>query len=70
MDKSKTKVLVSILKGSALYESVPHDEKISLLLRLAEENPSLFRSEVAASNEYDLKQEAQANRDGRSIRAI
>jgi len=62
MDKSKTKVLVSILRDSALYESVPHDEKISLLLRLTEENPSLFRSELAAGNEYELKQEAQANR--------
>lgn len=48
MDKAKTKVLVSILKDSALYESIPHDEKIPFLLRLAEENPSLFHCEETA----------------------
>lgn len=55
MDKTKTKVLVSILKDSALYESIPHDEKISLLMRLAEENPSLFHSKSAATGECDVK---------------
>lgn len=55
MDKTKTKVLVSILKDSSLYESIPHDEKISLLLRLAEEHPSLFHPEDRRTTEYELK---------------
>lgn len=55
MDKAKTKVLVSILKDSALYQAIPHDEKISLLLRLAEEYPSLFSSQEAVNNEFEVK---------------
>ncbi len=47
MDKSKAKVLVSILKDSSLYKTMPHDEKISLLLRLETEYPSLFSSDEA-----------------------
>ncbi|MGD1075736.1 MAG: hypothetical protein ABR903_06610 [Thermodesulfovibrionales bacterium] len=42
MDKAKTKVLVSILKDSSLYQAISHEEKISLILRLEEEYPSLF----------------------------
>lgn len=45
MDKVKTKVLVSILKDSSLYQTMPHDEKISLILRLEEEYPSLFNAQ-------------------------
>ncbi len=55
MDKAKTKVLVSILKDSSLYQTMPHDEKISLLLRLEEEYPSLFRSQKDENNEGELK---------------
>ena len=52
MDKAKTKVLVSILKDSDLYESIPHDEKNSFLVKLAEENPSLFHYEETANNNH------------------
>ncbi len=45
MDKAKTKVLVSILKDSSLYETLPHEEKISLILRLEAEYPSLFNAQ-------------------------
>jgi hypothetical protein len=55
MDKTKTKVLVSILKDSSLYQTMPHDEKISLLLRLEEEYPSLFRSKKDENNEGEIK---------------
>lgn len=51
MDKSKAKVLVSILKNSSLYQTMPHDEKISLLLRLEAEYPSLFNSGEADNKE-------------------
>ncbi len=44
MDKSKAKVLVSILKDSSLYETMPHEEKISLLSRLGKEYPSIFEA--------------------------
>lgn len=55
MDKAKTKVLVSILKDSSLYQTMPHDEKISLLLRLEEEYPSLFHPQEDGNNEGKLK---------------
>jgi hypothetical protein len=45
MDKAKTKVLVSILKDSSLYQMLPHEEKISLIQRLEEEYPSLFNAQ-------------------------
>ncbi len=51
MDKTKTKVLVDILKDSSLYKTMPHDEKISLLLRLEEEYPSLFHSQEKENKE-------------------
>ncbi len=44
MDKAKTKVLVAILKDSSLYKTMPHEEKISLILRLEAEYPSLFNA--------------------------
>jgi len=55
MDKAKTKVLISILKDSSLYQTMPHDEKISLLLRLEEEYPSLFHFQEDESNEEELR---------------
>jgi hypothetical protein len=55
MDKTKTKVLVSILKDSSLYQTLAHDEKISLLLRLEEEYPSLFCPQEDENNEGELK---------------
>ena len=55
MDKAKTKALVSILKDSSLYHTLPHDEKIALLLRLEEEYPSLFHPQIDENNEGDLK---------------
>jgi hypothetical protein len=55
MDKSKAKVLVSILKNSSLYQTMPHDEKISLLLRLEAEYPSLFNAREADNKEYGSK---------------
>jgi hypothetical protein len=42
MDKAKARVLVSILKDSSLYVTMSHEEKISLLSRLAEDYPSIF----------------------------
>ncbi len=54
MDKSKAKVLVSILKDSSLYQTMPHDEKISLLLRLETKYPSLFNSGEADRKDVDL----------------
>ncbi len=44
MDKAKAKVLVSILKDSPLYETMPHEEKISLLSRLEKDYPSIFQT--------------------------
>jgi hypothetical protein len=42
MDKTKAKILVSILMDSALYHTMSHQEKISLLSRLERDYPSLF----------------------------
>ena len=44
MDKVKAKVLLSILKDSSLYQTLPHEEKISLLSRLENDYPSFFDS--------------------------
>jgi hypothetical protein len=54
MDRAKTKVLISILKDSSLYETLPHEEKISLLMRLEEDYPFLFHADVHERNE-DVK---------------
>ncbi len=42
MDRAKARVLVSILKDSSLYETMPHEEKISLLSQLERDYPSLL----------------------------
>ncbi len=51
MDKAKAKVLVSILKDSSLYETLPHEEKISLLSRLEKDYPSIFNSQEREEEE-------------------
>jgi len=51
MDKSKTKFLVSILRDSSLYQTMPHEEKISLLLRLEKEYSTIFYAQQ--SEEYE-----------------
>jgi hypothetical protein len=51
MDKTKAKVLVSILKDSSLYQTLPHEEKISLLSRLEQEYPSIFETQKYAEEE-------------------
>jgi hypothetical protein len=45
MDKAKTKILVSILKNSALYQTLSHEEKIFLLSKLERDYPSIFDAE-------------------------
>jgi hypothetical protein len=55
MDKTKAKVLVSILKDSSLYQTMSHDDKISLLRRLEEEYPSLFSSQKDENAEGELE---------------
>ncbi len=52
---AKVKILVSILKDSSLYQTMPHDEKISLLLRLEEQYPSLFHPQKDESKEGELR---------------
>ena len=42
MDKAKAKFLVSILRDSSLYQTMSHEEKISLLLRLEKEYSAIF----------------------------
>ncbi len=54
MDKAKTRVLVSILKDSSLYDTMSHEEKISLLSRLEEDYPSIF-----SVREYEGEGEAK-----------
>jgi len=51
MDKSKAKFLVSILKDSSLYQTMSHEEKISLLSRLETEYSDMF--DTQQSEEYD-----------------
>jgi len=59
MDKAKTKVLVSILKDSSLYQTLPHEEKISLILRLEAEYPSLFNAQEDENSEWKLNGDTQ-----------
>lgn len=54
MDKAKAKVLVPILMNSSLYNTLSQEEKLSLLLRLERDYPSLFVS----SNEDNEDKEA------------
>jgi len=51
MDREKTKILIFILKDSSLYETLPHEEKISLLLRLEDDYSFLFHADVHEGNE-------------------
>jgi hypothetical protein len=44
MDRTKIKVLIDILMDSSLYETMTHDEKISLLSRLEKDYPALFNA--------------------------
>ncbi len=57
MDKAKAKVLVSILKDSPLYETMSHEEKISLLSRLQEDYPSIFGAKPYDEGEEESKKE-------------
>jgi hypothetical protein len=41
MNMAKTKVLVSILRESSLYETISHEEKIALISKLLNDYPSL-----------------------------
>lgn len=45
MDIARMKMLVSILKESQLYPTMPHEEKIALLFRLVKEYPFLGNSQ-------------------------
>ncbi len=51
MDKAKAKVLVSILKDSSLYETMSHEEKISLLSRLEGDYPTIFNAQECEEDE-------------------
>jgi len=53
MDKSKAKVLVSILRNSSLYQTLSHDDKISLLSRLEKDYPSIFSAQECEEDEPD-----------------
>lgn len=51
MDKAKAKFLVSILRDSSLYNTMSHEEKISLFSRLEKDYPSIFNSEQCEEEE-------------------
>ena len=51
MDRAKAKVLVSILKDSSLYQTMSHEEKNSLLLRLEKDYPGIFNAQECNENE-------------------
>ncbi len=51
MDRAKTKVLVSILKDSSLYQTMSHEEKNSLLSRLEKDYPTIFNNSESQENE-------------------
>ncbi len=51
MDRAKTKVLVSILKDSSLYQTMSHEEKNSLLSRLEKDYPTIFNAQEYEENE-------------------
>ena len=51
MDKVKTKFLVSILRDSSLYQTMSHEEKISLLSRLEKEYSTIFNTQQC--DEYE-----------------
>jgi hypothetical protein len=41
MNMPKIRVLVSILRESSLYQTIPHEEKIALIFKLLNDYPSL-----------------------------
>ncbi len=41
MNKASIRVLVSILRESALYHTISHEEKIALIFKLLNDYPSL-----------------------------
>jgi len=51
MDKAKAKFLVSILRDSSLYQTMSHEEKISLLLRLEKEYSAIFIAQQCEEHE-------------------
>lgn len=51
MDKAKAKFLVSILRDSSLYQTMSHEEKISLLSRLEKECSTIFNNQQC--DEYE-----------------
>ncbi len=51
MEKARAKFLVSILRDSSLYQTMSHEEKMSLLSRLEKDYPTLFNAQQ--SEEYD-----------------
>ena len=54
MNKAKTRLLVSILMNSSLYDVLPHEDKISLIQRLEEEYPSIFNAQKDENSEEKL----------------
>ena len=44
MDRAKTRVLISILKDSSLFQTMSHEEKNSLLERLEKDSPSIINA--------------------------
>jgi hypothetical protein len=57
MDRARAKALISILRNSTLYETLPHEEKMSLLLRLEKDYPCLF-----STDEYDPIEGSETNK--------
>jgi hypothetical protein len=51
MDKAKTRVLLSILKESSLYDTMSQEEKRSLISRLERDYPSIFGTDEGGDEE-------------------
>ena len=56
MDGAKAKFLVSILKGSSLYQTMSHEEIISLLSRLEKDYPAIFNAQESEEDEGTMNQ--------------
>ncbi len=56
MDRAKAKLLVSILRSSSLYNTMSHEEKISLLSRLENDYPGVFSAEEDGKEEEETRQ--------------
>jgi len=56
MDKSKAKFLVSILRDSSLYQTMSHEEKISLISRLEKEYSAIFNTQQCEEYEETKSQ--------------